>query len=351
VSGLVAPFPYFGGKRWIASEVWAALGDVACYVEPFFGSGAVLLGRPGGAGHTETVNDIDGMISNFWRAIAADPAAVACHADWPVNECDLHARHVWLVNRRADITSRLMGDPDWFDAKAAGWWCWGACAWIGSGWCSGDGPWLAVDGLLVRGTAGRGINRKLPHLGDAGRGINRKLPHLGNAGRGINRQLPHLGDAGRGDRSAFILEWMTALSTRLRNVRVACGDWTRVCGDSVTYRHGLTGVFLDPPYHAAGVDTSVYTEYDHGIADAVIAWAIEAGARPDMRVALCGYDGFAMPDDWRAHRWKARGGFGSQGNGTGRENASREVIWFSPHCLGAERSAPLFAHAGLELGL
>jgi site-specific DNA-adenine methylase len=38
-----APFPWFGGKRKVASEVWAALGDVDNYVEPFAGSLAVLL--------------------------------------------------------------------------------------------------------------------------------------------------------------------------------------------------------------------------------------------------------------------------------------------------------------------
>jgi hypothetical protein len=43
------------------------------------------------------VNDIDGYVSNFWRAVQADPELVAHYADWPVNEVDLHARHRWLV--------------------------------------------------------------------------------------------------------------------------------------------------------------------------------------------------------------------------------------------------------------
>ena len=42
-----APFIWFGGKRKVAAEVWAALGDVDNFVEPFAGSLAVLLGRPG----------------------------------------------------------------------------------------------------------------------------------------------------------------------------------------------------------------------------------------------------------------------------------------------------------------
>ena len=88
-----APFPYFGGKKRIAAAVWDRFGDVRNYVEPFFGSGAALLLRPQPFAGTETVNDADGMIANFWRAIAADPEAVAFHADHPVNENDLHARH------------------------------------------------------------------------------------------------------------------------------------------------------------------------------------------------------------------------------------------------------------------
>src|SRR5690606_27363744 len=129
------------------------------------------------------VNDKDGFISNFWRAVQADPDAVAHYADWPVIENDLHARHAWLVSQREQLTERLEGDPEFYDAQIAGWWLWGICSWIGGGWCSGRGPWQVIDGRLVHiGNAGRGINRKLPHLGDAGQGINRQLPHLGNAG-------------------------------------------------------------------------------------------------------------------------------------------------------------------------
>ncbi len=69
---LKAPFPYFGGKSKIAPLIWERFGRVANYVEPFFGSGAVLLGCPW-PGHTETVNDADGLLCNFWRALQADP--------------------------------------------------------------------------------------------------------------------------------------------------------------------------------------------------------------------------------------------------------------------------------------
>src|SRR5208283_3571102 len=56
-----APFPWFGGKSRAASLVWDRFGNVPNYVEPFFGSGAVLLNRPH-APHTETVNDLDCLV-------------------------------------------------------------------------------------------------------------------------------------------------------------------------------------------------------------------------------------------------------------------------------------------------
>jgi DNA adenine methylase len=313
---LRAPFPWFGGKSRAAALVWARFGNVPNYVEPFAGSLAVLLGRPTEP-NTETVNDADCYLANFWRALQHDPEAVAAHADWPVNEADLLARHRWLL-AQADFRERMRADADYHDAKVAGWWVWGLCAWIGSGWCVN-----AAD--------------KLPHLGDAGMGINRKLPHLGDAGRGINRKLPHLGDAGRG-----IAEYFTALAERLRRVRVSCGDWSRVVGESVTVKHGVTGLLLDPPYSDDEHDVR-YSAHGN-VAAEVAAWAKENGNNPLLRIALCGYEGeHDMPEGWTVTAWKAKGGYGSQADARGRANAKRERIWFSPHCLGAHETSPLFS--------
>jgi DNA adenine methylase len=191
-----APFSYFGGKSEIAAAVWSRLGDTPNYVEPFFGSGAVLLNRPHwrpDKSMLETVNDASGFIANFWRAVQSDPDAVTQYADRPVNENDLHAIHGWLVRQADGLAPRLEGDPDYYDPKIAGWWCWGAACWIGSGWCSGKGPWQQVETasgwqLVHLGDSGQGVNRKLVHLGDSGQGVNRKLVHLGDSGQGVNRK-------------------------------------------------------------------------------------------------------------------------------------------------------------------
>jgi DNA adenine methylase len=321
---LSAPFPWFGGKSRAAPLIWERMGDVQNYVEPFAGSLAVLLAAPDGR-RIETVNDKDGFIANFWRALTADPAAVAEAADWPVNENDLHARHAWLVSQRDDLTARLEGDPDYFDTRIAGWWVWGISCWIGSGWCSGRGPWRIVD-------------RQLVHLGDAGRGVHRKLVHLGDAGRGVHRQLVHLGDAGQGVHQWRQTEWFEDLARRLRGIRVCCGDWTRVLGPSVTTKLGRTGVVLDPPYSTSERCSDLYAVDDGSIAQRVREWAIAHGDDPAMRIVLCGYEGeHALPDGWQCVTWRASGGYGSQGDGVGRANAQRERLWFSPHCRNARQ--------------
>ena len=300
---LKAPFPYFGGKSRIAGAIWERFGQVQNYVEPFFGSGAVLLGCPW-PGHTETVNDADGLLCNFWRALRADPDAVAEHADYPVSELDLHARHRWLVARRADV-EQLLADPEWYDAKAAGWWVWGISQWIGSGWCP---PARIAD-------VGE-LPRQLPHVGNAGRGVHRK---------GILKES--IQEAG----PSPLRDYLRQLAARLRRTRVTCGDFARVLGPSVTWRHGLTAVLLDPPYDQTERAAVYAVETD--VAHRARAWAVENGANPLLRIALCGYDSIEMPDGWQMLRWKAHGGYGSQGEGRGRENVGREVVWFSPHCL------------------
>jgi DNA adenine methylase len=307
---LRAPFPWFGGKSRVAPLVWERFGNVANYVEPFFGSGAVLLGRPH-APKVETVNDLDCYLANFWRALQADPEGVARWADWPVNEADLLARHRWLIAQE-EFRARIRTEANFHDAKIAGWWVWGLGQWIGSGWC----------------THSR-VPDQLPHLGDAGRGEERKLPFLNRPGAGVHAK----------DRRGELHNYFSHLAARLRHVRVACGDWHRILGDSVTIKHGTTGVFLDPPYDEAE-HTVTYASGTGTVAADVRRWALENGDNRLLRIALCGYAGEhdeLVDADWSAVAWKARGGYGSQGEGRGRENAARERIWFSPHCLNGEQ--------------
>jgi len=342
---LRAPFPWFGGKSRAADLIWPRFGDVPNYVEPFFGSGAVLLARPH-APRIETVNDVDALICNFWRAIKISPEETALHADGPVDEADMHSKHRWLVSRKAEIKALIMSDPEAHDPKVAGWWVWGLCAWIGSGWCAKEPGGETVAQMVHLGNRGIGVHRSA---------LSQQLPHLGNAGRGGHRappeQLPHLGgtgmDSGRGMYAASlrpteprsrtrIHDVFAQLSARLRCVRVTCGDFERILSDSVTWRHGTTAVLLDPEY-PDGAD--VYTHSDKATGEEHVwfraaRWAVEHGEDTRLRIALCGYaDTWTPPSGWEEIAWKSKGGYGGQSKTKENVNSTRERIWFSPGCL------------------
>lgn len=296
-----SPFPYFGGKLHAAPLLWSRFGaDCGNYVEPFFGSGAVWLNRPTEFRGWATVNDLDGNVANVWRSMVHSPEAVADAACWPVNECDLHARHLWLVNNAGRMAARLMADPDYCEPRAAGWWIWGACSWIGGGWCAGDGPWHAEpdeDGI--------------PAL------------TLGNGGTGVNRQLPE------GDRLAWLNEWFRELQEGMGEARVCCGDWSRIMSPGTMTRNGPAAVLLDPPYSLTG---AVYANDSSTVSGDVRAWCGANGGSPLLRIAICGHAGEGHEaleaQGWTVETWAKKGGY------QGADD--RERIWFSPHCLRPE---------------
>ena len=364
------PWPWFGGKADAAPQVWAALGDVDHYVEPFAGSLAVLLRRPHVANrayHSETVNDLDSLLCNAWRAIVHAPDAVAEAASWPVCEADLMARHLRLLAWRAEGNAeRLMADPDYYDARMAGWWAWGQCCWIGSGWCSGRGPWIVgTDGRIAKRSRGGGVHRKLPHVSDDGRGVN----HAGTREEGVARQLPHVSDNGRGVNHAGAREegvgdepeyhpmtmpelrrWLRFLSARLRHVRVLNGSWERAVTSGVlktiTVRQGkgVAGVFADPPYSDEVRADGLYAHDSGTVAADVRAWCLAHGDDPDYRIVLAGYD--TEHAELERHGWTAiewfrggflKGGMAQQGardeDGETQHQQHRERLWLSPHCI------------------
>lgn len=286
-----APFPYAGGKSRVSEIIWKGFGALENYVEPFAGSLAVLLGNPSPA-KIETVNDLDSHISNFWRAIANDPEQVAKFANYPVHETELHARHNYLIN--LDLKNKLENNVDYYDSKAAGYWIYGMSASIGNNW-------LQPKGL-----------KAAPLLSSAGGGI-----------QGLTKDP---------------LIWFKEIQERIKRVRVCSGDWKRVITPSVTYNNvgisklGVTGVFMDPPYSKSNRE-KVYTSDNNqiDIYSEVCEWAIN-NVKSNMRIIVCGYENdYKFPDDWQIYSWKGNG-MGNLGNIQGKENLSRERIYFSPNC-------------------
>lgn len=304
---LKAPFPYFGGKRSVAGDVWARFGQPKHYIEPFCGSAAMLLAAPSPAS-LEVVCDRNGFIANFWRAVKHQPGAVAAAADYPVSHIDMGARHPWLMEQRERLSSSLQ-DPEWpGDAKVAGWWLWGQCSWIGIGWCDWD-------------RAGQ-----VPHISDAGRGVQAagQVPHISNAGMGVQAagKVPHISNAGMLTSCGRVAwDWLHKLAARLERVRVVHGDWHRCLNSH--YGKTATAVFLDPPYRAY---EALYGAKSP-VADEVEAWARD---NPRLRVAICGHVGDYNLPGWDAVQWSRAGNtYGSD------KTKDAECIWYSPGCLPA----------------
>ena len=302
-------FPYFGGKRKVAEDVWRRLGAPKQYLEPFAGSLAMLMAKPEAAS-LEVVGDFNGFIANFWRAAKHQPDQVAYWADYPVSHIDMGARHIALMHMRDDIGAALH-DPEWpGDAKAAGWWLWGQCCWIGSGWCDWSG--------------------RIPHVSDAGRGVQAsgRIPHVSDAGQGVQAsgQIPHVSNAGlmtSGGRAAY--KWLHKVADRLERVRVIHGDWSRCLNHH--YGGKNTAVFLDPPYKKYA---AIYAKTGAAcVATDVEAWAAK---HPHLRIALCGHVGDYDLPEWDAVQW-SRGSFTYGGSGT----KDVECIWYSPACHHVEK--------------
>ena len=120
---LRAPYPWSGGKgRWV-DEINARLGeDVQTFAEPCAGSLAVMLSRA--PAKREIATDTSSLLVNAWRAMAADPLAVAEVCDWPTFHDDLIARRKWLSRWSAANRRKVQDDPFFFDPVAAGFWIW-----------------------------------------------------------------------------------------------------------------------------------------------------------------------------------------------------------------------------------
>ena len=281
-----APFIYPGGKKWLAPHVWAWLGNPGKYIEPFAGSLAVLLGRPGGgrvAWFDEVVNDSYCHISNVWRSARYKPDEL-----WdrlagldPVCEVDLHARSTYLGQMEIDAAREMIKDPLWCYPPAAAWWLW--CMALHIHPAALRSEWHSKPTIHVQGV------------------------FSANWGR----------------------EMLDLITKRLQRTQILCGDFAR-CLTPTYLGAGTCGVYLDPPY-ALG-DDRVYKEgSDHGeVWSRCVEWVLANHTQPGLRIVLSGYRGSPGHEELdvalERHDLKGPVGFG-----TG-ENSALESCWVSSQC-------------------
>ena len=240
-----------GGKRRWAEKIWERLGNPDNYIEPFYGSGAVLLHRDKPCAR-EVISDISPHIVNFWRAVRAEPLDTALAADYPTYHDDLHARHKWLILWAREFGERVQSDESFYDTAAAGWWVWGICSWIGgASWCIDRGD-VAVSNSIQKTIAN-------PSSGGGVQAQRVNIPRV--QGRDLAEHI-----IGSGTR---LQGWFDLLSRRVADVRMINGDWKEALDQSLINSSDTTAVLLDPPYKMDKRVASLYQSDANKASDAV----------------------------------------------------------------------------------
>ena len=355
------------------------MGNPTVYVEPFAGSLACLLARPDGPGQREIVCDLDGGISNFWRAVEAEPDTVAYWADYPTFHHDLTARHKWLRAWFAEHSAELSADPHFYCAKVAGWWVWGISLWIGGGWCNAisdrkdggttDGRPFVHNGGSSQGVAAQRLNTPYGSPKDAQRvwdvrpavtsanGVSAqaqraqdKRPMAGatGGGTGVSAQRtpdsrPHaarkpggMGVSAQCTTRPDLVEWFRAIQERLKGVIVLNRSWESALTPTLlmhtpTAPKPPVGILLDPPYLTIDRQSELYGSDADGsssdVATAAYQWAIANGDR--FRIAYCCHEGdFPVPDGWTF----ITASFGGVKDAE-RRASRQDMVMFSPMCV------------------
>ena len=104
------PLTYYGGKQRLAEQIIPLFPGHRVYLEPFAGGAAILFAKA--RAERETINDADGTVMRFWRALRDRPTELAdavaatpyARAEWLLSddlldvEDDVEAARRLLVN-------------------------------------------------------------------------------------------------------------------------------------------------------------------------------------------------------------------------------------------------------------
>lgn len=122
------PLTYYGGKQRLAAQIVGFMPVHRVYLEPFAGGAAVLFAKP--RAEREMLNDADGQVVRFWRALRDRPAELAAAvSQTPYSRAEWmeHARAHWrppteVVEDDVEAARRLLVSIDQsFQRQECGW--------------------------------------------------------------------------------------------------------------------------------------------------------------------------------------------------------------------------------------
>jgi hypothetical protein len=278
------PYPFYGGKKRVAPELWRRFGDPLYYIEPFAGSAATLLFRP------------------------SRPRSELLGGHLP-SEADLYALHRHLLANGVSLTDMLRRDPKYHDRQMAAWFAWGQCLWIGTGWCFQrqgmrrqpdqrqhiDQPrgLLAQQpdkrqhigrsrGLLTQG-ATAGPRQKLRVASDDCGGAHCQSPLAHTVGDYLDDFLTRLENHQPSAWLEGLQVYFRALQNRLERVDLCHGDWRRCVTKGVLNRglkrKSYTAILFDPPYMPDTCESERIYTHCGDVAKEVEEWCREYGDR------------------------------------------------------------------------
>jgi DNA adenine methylase len=91
------PLTYYGGKQGLARQIVPLMPAHRVYLEPFAGGAAMLFAKP--RAERETLNDLDGQIMRFWRALRDSPDELAAAVAMTP-----YGREEWRASRDGDCS-------------------------------------------------------------------------------------------------------------------------------------------------------------------------------------------------------------------------------------------------------
>ena len=253
-------------------------------------------------------------------------------------------------------------DPDWYDVRMAGWWCWMVSNAIDMGRMAYptekmtknyNAAMKAAQGFVLD-WENENIRSHFPDI----EGQKKDRPHVSGSIGVMSKtrkvgsgQWPHAyGDKGvMANKSRNnLLEWMYELAARIEHYIVLCKEWheivsSRTVLNTVPSESSYSALFLDPPYDLGEDEreSNLYSVDDTNIAAAVRQWlftpqerdGIKPWYHPRLRIILCAYEGDHAPiPDSTVYQWEQPDGYYVQRTSL-KSWDKREILICNPACV------------------